>query len=351
MLYGLYPPQDRGELFVEPSDHVYGGQVVGISSRGQDIAVNVCKTKAATNAQRGRGRGHALGAGGAHDPGAGAGVHRRRRAGGGHAKSIRIRKRILDATERYRAERRAASKPIPKGREPSPAPFFAGGRMDGRAMSYASWTRRLGHAQGEKRDPLLRICIYAFCTLAALMLLSRVLDSADNLVLQVKGFVGWLANLMMPFIIGGAAGLPDAPAGQCAGGTGVPPLQTAAQAVHPGGVYPGHRRPGLVCAGGCPASASPSGTLVAVLPGYVNQMTEFVQTELADNPYLNQPQIRAMVEQIGQSLLNFAGTTLQRIAGNAINTVISTVQGVFSFSSRSSSQSISCWSARAAARL
>ncbi|MGI6200116.1 MAG: AI-2E family transporter [Christensenellales bacterium] len=183
----------------------------------------------------------------------------------------------------------------------------------------------------KKRDPLLRICIYAFCTLAALMLLSRVLDSADNLVLQVKGFVGWLANLMMPFIIGVLLAYLMRPL------VNVLERRVFRRFKRRRGlsILVGYTLVivalGLFVLVALPSIGQSIRDLVAVLPGYVNQMTEFVQTELADNPYLNQPQIRAMVEQIGQSLLNFAGTTLQRIAGNAINTVISTVQGVFSF--------------------
>ncbi|MGI6200115.1 MAG: translational GTPase TypA [Christensenellales bacterium] len=107
MLYGLYHSQDRGELFVEPSDHVYGGQVVGISSRGQDIAVNVCKTKAATNV-RSAGADEAM----RLAPVVPMTLERALEFIDDDElvevtpKSIRIRKRILDATERYRAERR-----------------------------------------------------------------------------------------------------------------------------------------------------------------------------------------------------------------------------------------------------
>lgn len=48
-LYGLLNVQDRGVLFVGPGVEVYEGQVVGQSSRNQDIRVNVCKTKQLSN--------------------------------------------------------------------------------------------------------------------------------------------------------------------------------------------------------------------------------------------------------------------------------------------------------------
>ncbi|MCL5095886.1 MAG: translational GTPase TypA [Patescibacteria group bacterium] len=55
-LYGLTNVQDRGELFVGPAVFVYEGQVVGQNARGNDIHVNVCKEKRATN-QRSKGQG------------------------------------------------------------------------------------------------------------------------------------------------------------------------------------------------------------------------------------------------------------------------------------------------------
>ncbi len=47
--YGLYNAQDRGTLFVGPGVKVYEGMIVGENSRGEDITVNVCKKKHATN--------------------------------------------------------------------------------------------------------------------------------------------------------------------------------------------------------------------------------------------------------------------------------------------------------------
>lgn len=47
--YGLGNAQDRGSLFVGTGVDVYEGMVVGVSSRDQDIEVNVCKGKNLTN--------------------------------------------------------------------------------------------------------------------------------------------------------------------------------------------------------------------------------------------------------------------------------------------------------------
>jgi len=47
--YGLYNAQARGTLFIGPGEEVYEGMVVGESSRLEDITVNVCKRKHATN--------------------------------------------------------------------------------------------------------------------------------------------------------------------------------------------------------------------------------------------------------------------------------------------------------------
>jgi GTP-binding protein len=47
--YGLANAQERGSTFIEPSTQVYGGMVVGMNSRGDDIVINVCKDKKKTN--------------------------------------------------------------------------------------------------------------------------------------------------------------------------------------------------------------------------------------------------------------------------------------------------------------
>lgn len=47
--YGLYNAQERGELLIGPGVEVYEGMIVGINSRNEDIAINVCKEKHLTN--------------------------------------------------------------------------------------------------------------------------------------------------------------------------------------------------------------------------------------------------------------------------------------------------------------
>ena len=47
--YGLYNAQEKGELFIGPGVEVYEGMIVGINSRNEDIAINVCKEKHLTN--------------------------------------------------------------------------------------------------------------------------------------------------------------------------------------------------------------------------------------------------------------------------------------------------------------
>ena len=47
--YGLYNAQERGELFIGSGVEVYEGMIVGLNSRGEDIAINVCKEKHLTN--------------------------------------------------------------------------------------------------------------------------------------------------------------------------------------------------------------------------------------------------------------------------------------------------------------
>lgn len=47
--YGLTNAQGRGLTFIEPNTAVYEGMIVGLNSRPQDIAINVCKEKKKTN--------------------------------------------------------------------------------------------------------------------------------------------------------------------------------------------------------------------------------------------------------------------------------------------------------------
>lgn len=47
--YGLYNAQDKGELFIGAGVEVYEGMIVGLNSRGEDLAINVCKEKHLTN--------------------------------------------------------------------------------------------------------------------------------------------------------------------------------------------------------------------------------------------------------------------------------------------------------------
>lgn len=43
--YGLYNAQERGMMFIDPATKVYAGMIVGANPAGEDIVVNVCKKK------------------------------------------------------------------------------------------------------------------------------------------------------------------------------------------------------------------------------------------------------------------------------------------------------------------
>jgi GTP-binding protein len=47
--YSLDKLQDRGKFFIEPNDNVYAGQVIGESTRSDDLVVNIIKTKKMSN--------------------------------------------------------------------------------------------------------------------------------------------------------------------------------------------------------------------------------------------------------------------------------------------------------------
>ncbi len=104
--YGLFNAQDRGTLFIGPGEKVYSGMIVGQNGRTDDIEVNVCKTKRLTNT-RASGSDEALK------------LSPPRILSLEQAldfidtdelveitpKNIRLRKKILDPTARYRAKR------------------------------------------------------------------------------------------------------------------------------------------------------------------------------------------------------------------------------------------------------
>lgn len=102
--YALNNIQARGKLFVGPQEEIYGGMIVGENARPEDLPVNPCKAKHLTNMRsQGDGKGIQLEA-----PlkmtleraieyiGADEYVE-------ATPKSLRLRKRILDATARKRA--------------------------------------------------------------------------------------------------------------------------------------------------------------------------------------------------------------------------------------------------------
>lgn len=106
--YGLFSAQERGTLFVGPGEKVYGGMVVGQNGKTDDIEVNVCKKKQLTNT-RASGSDDALR------------LSPKKELSLEEAiefidtdelleitpEHLRIRKKILDGTERYRSKRNA----------------------------------------------------------------------------------------------------------------------------------------------------------------------------------------------------------------------------------------------------
>lgn len=47
--YAIFTIQERVQMFVKPQDHVYQGQIVGMNARTEDMVVNPCRAKKATN--------------------------------------------------------------------------------------------------------------------------------------------------------------------------------------------------------------------------------------------------------------------------------------------------------------
>jgi len=107
--YALFNLEDRGPLFVDPGEPVYPGMVIGENARGQDLDVNPLRSKQLTNF-RAAGKDDAI----VLTPPIRMTLEKALAYIGDDElvevtpKSIRLRKRFLDATERKRASRKAA---------------------------------------------------------------------------------------------------------------------------------------------------------------------------------------------------------------------------------------------------
>lgn len=101
--------QERGRLFIGPQEEVYAGMIIGENPRNEDMPVNPTKTKHLTNMRsQGEGKGIQL------EPPLKMSLERALEyiAADEYVeatpKSLRLRKKILDATQRKRAAQRAA---------------------------------------------------------------------------------------------------------------------------------------------------------------------------------------------------------------------------------------------------
>ena len=108
--YGLYNAQERGTLFVGPGEQVYGEIIVGQNGKAEDIEVNVCKKKQLTNT-RSSSADEAL----RLTPPRVLSLEQALEFIDTDElleitpKNLRIRKKILDGTARYRAKRNASN--------------------------------------------------------------------------------------------------------------------------------------------------------------------------------------------------------------------------------------------------
>jgi GTP-binding protein len=111
--YALNMVQERGRLMVDPGDKIYKGMIVGENAREKDIPVNPCKAKRLTNMRStGDGKGIQL------DPPLRLSLERALEYIGpdeyveATPKNLRLRKKILDETQRKRAAQSRATKTV-----------------------------------------------------------------------------------------------------------------------------------------------------------------------------------------------------------------------------------------------
>jgi len=106
MAYALNMIQERGRLMIEPGEAIYAGMIVGENARENDIPVNPCKAKRLTNMRSvGDGKGIQL------SPPMKLSLERALEYIGSDEyveatpKNLRLRKKILDETQRKRSEK------------------------------------------------------------------------------------------------------------------------------------------------------------------------------------------------------------------------------------------------------
>jgi len=106
--YALNNIQERGRLFIGPQENVYAGMIVGENSRPEDLPVNPCKAKHLTNMRsQGEGKGIQLEAPLCMSLERAIEYIDIDEYVEATPKSLRLRKRILDATARKRAQNAA----------------------------------------------------------------------------------------------------------------------------------------------------------------------------------------------------------------------------------------------------
>jgi GTP-binding protein len=113
MAYALNMIQERGRLMVEPGEKIYAGMIVGENARENDIPVNPCKAKKLTNMRsQGDGKGIQL------NPPLKMSLERALEYIGpdeyveATPKNLRLRKKLLDETQRKRAAQSRAIKVV-----------------------------------------------------------------------------------------------------------------------------------------------------------------------------------------------------------------------------------------------
>ena len=113
MAYALNMIQERGRLMVVPGDAIYAGMIVGENARENDIPVNPCKAKKLTNMRsQGEGKGIQL------NPPLRLSLERALEYIGqdeyveATPKNLRLRKRVLNETQRKRAAQNRALKVV-----------------------------------------------------------------------------------------------------------------------------------------------------------------------------------------------------------------------------------------------
>ncbi len=180
-----------------------------------------------------------------------------------------------------------------------------------------------------------KVCIYAFCTIAALVLFVRVLSSFDNIVQSVHGAVSSFLAIISPFIIGFVVAYLFNPV-----------MKALESRIFPKALDHKSRRRArtialaiiyVVLIGAVavtliftvPVVIKNVSDLVAVIPQYIDEAKTFLETEVVQSEFIKNAGLDQSMEQELGNQIGVVGVWIQSFFSNLVGGAINVAQFIF----------------------